>query len=242
MSKLVPLCLLAIGCSTQPLALPQPAPSHAHAHTSGYVVSGTATVRAPRDVAELSAVLSAEARAPDTAAAKVRALQQALQDALGASTIALDDQAISALALRPVHEPIDRHGIRTRLRGYEASLRVVFTLSDLDALPELMTLTADVGATEIATTLRVADRTVLKRQAREDAARAAADKARAMAQLLGFELGRLCNVAEQDGPATSHFDNYVANNEQSVAYIGATDAPHGELESVTVTVTLTYDL
>ena len=237
------LCLLLLspGCSTTPRERWVPPTPTSESTPLGYSVSGTATVRATRDTAELSVILTHEAPGPREAATRVRGLQDALQSALASSGLA-PDQAVSSLQLSPVHEPVDSRGIRTRLRGYEAALTIVLTTSDLDTLPELLELATASGATRIDSHLRVSDRTRLKQQAREAAARAALDKAESMAQILGIQLGSVRSVQETDGGNTSytnHLNNRVLHN---TLHTVTDDGNHGTSEDVTVTVTLTYDL
>ncbi len=230
------LLLCSSACSVVPLGA---GPSDSVGTT--YVVTGTATVSASQDLADLTIVLTSEALTPKQAAAEVRSLKVSFDEAVDKSGVALDDKAWSSLRLSPIYKPIDSRGIRTRLAGYEATHVVTLTVSDFETLPELMEIGASTGATRIDSSFRVADRPALKAQAREMAAEAARHKAETMTDLLGVSLGRVIGIHE--GSGFGGFDNneanYIPGNRAlEIPSVGT----HGESEGVTVTVTLTYEL
>jgi len=226
--------LATSACSVVPLD------RGASTHESvSYTVSGTATVNAVQDLADLTVVLTGDASTPKAAAAEVRALKAAFDAAIDASDVPLTDRAVSSLRLSPVYEPVDSRGIRQRLAGYEATHTVTLTLTDFDGLPELMEVAAASGATRVHSAFRVADRPALKRQARELAAKAARQKAQSMTALLGVNLGPIRSIQETDGGGYG-LDNNIANYAHNEVVANVASGTHGQTSGVTVTVTLTY--
>jgi hypothetical protein len=212
-----------------------PTPEH-----GTYTVTGTATIEATPDTADLVVVLSAERARPRDAAAAVRESQRALTEALTKTTGQACEVAVSQLQMQPVHELVDPRGGKTRLRGYDARLTVVITTHDFELLPELMDLAASAGATELQSHFRVGDLPALKQQARQNAARVAREKAEALTEVLGVKLGAVQSIQEQSG------DVWLGDNERNFAqsYRPAPEVEgvHGVAEEITVTVTVTYNL
>jgi uncharacterized protein YggE len=238
MRPLLPLLLLA-ACSTAPrvVAVPMELPE---AQPGTYTVTGTATIEATPDTADLVVVLSAERARPRDAAAVVRESQKALTEALASAAGKTCDVAVSQLQLQPVHELVDPRGQKMRLRGYEAQLSVVITTHDFELLPELMDLAAGAGATELSSHFRVGDLPALKLQARQNAARVAREKAEALAEVLDVKLGPVRAIEERSGASWTGDNEH--NFAQSYRPAPAEEGAHGVAEEITVTVTVTYEL
>ena len=94
------------------------------------------------------------------------------------------------------------------------------------------------GATEMGTSFRVSDLPALKKKVREMAGKAAREKAAELASAVGFELGKVRAVVESPGDGWS-WNGVYAN---AVETQTAPQAAHGDLQSVTLSVTVTYDL
>jgi uncharacterized protein len=88
------------------------------------------------------------------------------------------------------------------------------------------------------TSFRVADLPALKKKVRQMAGKAAREKAEELASAVGFDLGEVRAVVEAPGDGWT-WNGVYAN---AVATEAAPAAPHGNLQSVTLTVTVTYDL
>jgi uncharacterized protein YggE len=232
----------ALGCSTTGRAPAEcgSAESGSAAAPWSYTVAGTASIQATPDVADLVVVLTAERASPSAAASEVGQQRQALATALAGAGVGQADIAVSSLRMQPVYEPIDSRGVRQRLRGYEASLTLTVTTRSFDALPGLMELAADAGATHLSSAFRVSDRTAVKQRAREQAARVAREKAESMARVLGIELGPIRAITESDDVGAWN-TNFNANDNRFVP-AAEMDQAHGEAEAVTMTVALTYGL
>jgi uncharacterized protein YggE len=239
MRPLLPLLLLTAACSTAPrvVAVPMEAPPDP---PGTYTVTGTATIEAVPDTADLVVVLSAERARPRDAAAAVRESQKVLTEALAQAAGKSCDVAVSQLQLAPVHELVDPRGSKTRLRGYEAQLTVVITTHDFEVLPELMDLAASSGATELSSQFRVGDLPALKLAARQNAAKVARQKAEALTEVLGVTLGPVRAIEERSGEAWDGANE--RNFAQSYREAAPEEGIHGVAEEITVTVTVTYDL
>lgn len=239
--RLLPLFALCglVGCTTAPRVVAVPVTGEGSApEEATYTVTGTVTMSAIPDVAELAVVLTSERVKPRDAAAAVRRDQEALLQGLDQLGFARSDVALSRMTLAPVHETVDRLG-KTRVRGYAASTTVTLTTRDFEQLPDLMELVATSGATVVSTAFRVDDLPGLKRRAWEQAAKVARGKAEAMADVLGFELGPVRGVVERDGDG--YGANFVANHWKGEVPADL-DAVSVEAQELTVSVSVTYAL
>src|SRR6185503_2769668 len=109
---------------------------------------------------------------------------------------------------------------------------------DFDRLAPLMEALGAAGATEMATSFRVSDLPALKKKVRQMAGKAAREKADELASAVGFELGAVRAVVESPGDGWG-WNGVYAN---AVVTEAAPTAAHGDLQSVTISVTVTYGL
>jgi uncharacterized protein YggE len=200
-------------------------------------VSGTATLEIVPDTADMHITLSAERARPKLAAAAVRASQQKLSKALHDAGLTDDDIALTYLSISPVYDP--KTGA---LVDYSASITVTASTHDFDRLAELMEVAADAGATNTSTDFRVADLSVLKKKVRDQAMTALKAKADQTASSLGLKLGRITTVAEnQGGDAWGWSGSLTVSNSVSFEPRTQTGAK-ADAQSLTLTVTATYEL
>lgn len=216
------------------VALPAPEPpDQAGAQPRGFTVSGTATLEAIPDIADLRATISVEHASAREATRLAGQRQAAARAALDRAGVPAADLALGHLQLTPVHHP--RTGALLR---YQASVALTVSTRDFDRLAPLMEALGAAGATQMASTFRVADLPALKKKVRQMAGKAARAKADELASAVGFELGEIRAVVEAPGDGWG-WNGVYAN---AVATEAAPVAPHGDLQSVALTVTVTYDL
>lgn len=202
-------------------------------------VTGTATLEVSPDCADLTLTLSATARKSGAAAAEVRAQQARLLAALAKAEVGLEDVKLAQQTISPQHEWV---GDRQRFLGHQAAITLTVTTRKFELIGDLMELAAEAGATVTSTQFRRSDLDTLKTKVRTMALEAAKTKAAQIATTLDLTLGAIVGVVEAN-------PSYVFSNTYfpRVANIAeASDAPGpalgGELQPLTLEVTLTYEL
>jgi uncharacterized protein YggE len=203
------------------------------AQPSGFTVTGTATLEAIPDVADLRATISVEEASPREATRLARQRVETARGALGKAGIAPSELALGQLQLTPIYHP--KTGALLR---YRAAASLTVSTRDFDRLAPLMEALGGAGATEMGTSFRVSDLPALKKNVREMAGEAAREKAEELASAVGFELGQVRAVLESPGDGWT-WNGVYAN---AIATQAAPEAAHGDLQSVTLSVTVTYDL
>ena len=221
--------ILAVPRPPSPAAIVAESPGQPR----GMVVGGSATLEAVPDVADVRATLSVEAASPVEATREVRARQSAAAGALAAAGVAGTDVSLSHLGLDPVH---DRES--GAIARYRASIDLTVAVRDFERLAPLLEILANRGATSVSTSFRVSDLPALKARVRRDAAAAAQKKARDLAAALGVELGPVRAVTETPGDGWS-WNGAYANFVSTQAVPGGT---HGNLQPISLTINVTYDL
>ncbi len=221
--------ILAVPRPPSPAAIVAESPGQPR----GMVVGGSATLEAVPDVADVRATLSVEAASPVEATREVRARQSAAAGALAAAAVAGTDVSLSHLGLDPVH---DRES--GAIARYRASIDLTVAVRDFERLAPLLEILANRGATSVSTSFRVSDLPALKARVRRDAAAAAQKKARDLAAALGVELGPVRAVTETPGDGWS-WNGAYANFVSTQAVPGGT---HGNLQPISLTINVTYDL
>lgn len=199
----------------------------------GMVVGGSATLEAVPDVADVRATISVEASSPVAATRAVRERQSAAAGALAAAGVAATDLALSHLGLEPVHDRTTGAIVR-----YRASIDLTVAVRDFDRLAPLLETLGEQGATTVSTSFRVADLPALKARVRRDAAAAAQEKARELAAALGVELGAVRAVTETPGDGWTWNGAYANHLSREAAPSGT----HGNLQPISLTINVTYDL
>jgi uncharacterized protein YggE len=205
-----------------------------------FTVVGTATLDVEPDTAELHLTLSSRAMRPSKATDAVRAQQKKLLAALDSLGVGTADITLSHVDIVEIWDY--RYAVN-HLDGYEASISITADTKDFDLIGPMMDAAADAGATGVSSSYK-ADLPALKKKARDVALAAAKDKAVQTAAALGFSLGKVAAVAE-DSSASSASGYYwsapVANAEVRLES-ASTAATQGELQPLTVSITVTYRL
>jgi uncharacterized protein YggE len=196
-------------------------------------VTGTATLDVVPDVADVVFTVSGEAARPKAATAAARARQAKLTTALRAAGIAEAELALSHLSIGPTYD-----SVTGRQKGYVASITVTASTKDFDLVGDLMDAGADAGATGMSTRFRVGDLATLKKQVRAMALDAVKDKAKQTTDALGVALGDVQSIAEDGG---STWGSWAVENVYSAQMIPQAGA-HADLQPLTLSVTVTYEL
>lgn len=215
------------------IAQAPPAAPDAPGEPRGFTVAGTATLEAVPDLAELHATVSVEKNDARSAGQDVLLRQKAASAALAAADVPTTSVALSQMALDPVHDP--KTG---RIRAYRAAVSLTITTAEFDRLPAIVDALSRAGATSISTTFKVSDLPALKKKVRKMAGAAAVEKARELASAVGFRLGAVRAVVESPGDAWSWNGTYA----NFVTTEAAPSVPHGDLQKITLTVSVTYAL
>jgi uncharacterized protein YggE len=221
---------------TQHISVAMPAaerPDEVAGQPRGFTVAGTATLEAVPDIADLRATISVENASAREATRLARQRQEAARAALGKAGIEGTELSLGQLQLNPVHHP--KTGVLLR---YQAAASLTVSTRDFDRLAPLMEALGAAGATQMATSFRVADLPALKKKVRQMAGKAAREKAQELASAVGFDLGEVRAVVESPGDGWG-WNGVYAN---AVSTEAAPQAAHGDLTSITLTITVTYDL
>jgi uncharacterized protein YggE len=221
---------------TQHISVTMPAPEatpEPGQQPTGFTVTGTATLEAIPDVADLRATISVEHASAREATRLARQRAEAARAAVAKAGVGAAQLSLGQLQLTPVYHP--KTGALLR---YRAAASLTASTRDFDRLAPLMEALGGAGATEMATSFRVSDLPALKKKVRQMAGKAAREKATELASAVGFELGAVRAVVESPGDGWG-WNGVYAN---AVVTEAAPAAPHGDLQSVTLSVTVTYDL
>ena len=224
---------LRLPSGVQVVLPPAAEPAAAPGEPRGFTVAGTATLQAVPDVADLRATLAVEHSSPKEATRRVRALEGAASGALRTAGVEPDALSLSQLRLDAVHDPKTGRVVR-----YRAAVSLTVVTRDFTRLAPLMEVLGEAGATSLSTAFRVSDLPALKKKVRQMAARAAREKADELAAAVGFELGRVRAVVESAGEGWQ-WNGVYAN---AVAVQEAPQVAHGDLQPITLTVSVTYDM
>jgi uncharacterized protein YggE len=204
------------------------------------VVTGSATLQVSPDCADLTMTLIGEASRPGAAVDKARARQDAMITALRKLGIEDADLKLSTMSVSPSYEWIKDRNV---LKGYIARITVTATTKRFEKLGPMMEAGADAGVTEMVSQFRRSDLDELKKKVREQALLAAKAKAQQSATTLELDLGRVSGVSE--GSQSYMYSNmYFPRVANSVDTLNDTVAAvlGGELQPLTLEVTVTYDL
>ena len=164
---------------------------------STVTVSGEGTVTVPPDQALVRfgvvtrAETAGEARTQNATAAKTA------MNAVRNLDVPEDQMRMESLRLQPQYEYNDEEN-RRELVGYKATRQVVVELDRLDVLPQLVADVVEGGANQLdGIDYQLSDRTQVRNEALRNAARAAEEKARLLAETLGGRLGAAHTISEQ---------------------------------------------
>lgn len=205
-------------------------------------ITGTAKLEVSPDCADLTMTISADGVRPGVATASLQAKQLLLVAALTKLGVEGADLKLSHLTLNPVYT-YDRHGIeQPRVASYRATVTITATTRRFDQISALMDAGATAGVSSMSSQFRRSDLAELKKKVREMALTAAKDKAAQTAKALGIEIGRVVSVSE--APAGNMWGSPYFPQVANVAEASPSSSVTlgGELQSLTLDITIGYEL
>jgi uncharacterized protein YggE len=205
-------------------------------------VNGQATLEVSPDCADLTITVTAESIRPGTATKDLETKKQILIAALLKAGVETKDIKLSTLSLDPVYHQSKEGWATTKIDTYRAQVTVTATTRDFSKIADILDSAGTAGASSMSTQFRRSDMSELKKQVRENALKAAKEKAEQTAKTLGIKLGRITAVAENQGGymwSATYFPQ-VANSmdvrNNSSVVLG------GTLQPLTLDVTISYEL
>jgi len=206
-------------------------------------ISGEGTVRVEPDQATVRFGVVTQDDDPEVAREENAAAASRAMNAIRELGIADRKMRMETLRLQPRRE-YNRQTRSYEERGFEAVRQVVVEVDDLEQLPTLITRIVQRGANRLdGINYDVADREAVRQEALRAAAQQARAKAQLLAEALGAQVGPPRQITEQD----FSFPRPQFRIEQAAAMAKADAAPEpdayaaGEIE-VTATVQVTFDL
>jgi len=215
-----------------------PLAARAEERPPSVTVTGTGSVSAAPDRAQIQAGVTSEApRAADAVAATSAAMQKVLA-ALDAAGIDRKQVQTSRFDVSPVYADMtpEMRGMPA-IRGYRASNQVSVEVRDIDKVGGVLDALVGAGANEIGgISFSIADPKPLEDQARKQAVADARRKAELYAAATGTTIGRVLAIDESGGGGGPYPVRYARMEAAAAAPI----AP-GELD-LAVNVTVTWSL
>jgi uncharacterized protein YggE len=232
------------ACSSKPQIIAvQAAPDpHSAAQQPGQMtVTGQATLEVSPDCADLTITLTSDSIRPGVATKDLEAKKQLLIAALKKVGVETNDIKLSTLSLDPVYEPNPEGWAQIKIHTYRAQVTVTATTRDFGKIADILDAAGNAGASSMSTQFRRSDMAELKKQVRENALKAAKDKAEQTAHVLGIKLGRITSVGENQGGYmwNATYFPQVAN---SVDVRNSGVALGGTLQPLTLDVTISFEL
>jgi len=212
-----------------------------------FSVTGSGTVYAKADIANLTVGLKTEVKKTAAEATKENTtkMNDILKELKGLN-IDSKDIKTTDYRLSPVYNWTDQKG--QQLAGYEVSQNVNVKIRNLDSIGDVISKTTEKGANQIGNiTFTIDDEFELKNEARELAIQKAKEKAEMIAEQTGMKLGDIKGVYENSYVPTVSYDYTNARKESSLG-MGAADmaisSPSIEAgqNEIKVEVTLNYEI
>lgn len=215
-----------------------------NADRSAVTVSGEGTASAQPDRAVLRFGVRTRAETAQQARSDNASAAKGAMNAVRALDVPEEKMRMESLRLQPRYEYNDAEN-RRELVGYEASRQVVVELDRLAVLPRLVADVVQGGANEVSSIdYQLSDRSQLRNEALREAAQAAREKGRLLAETLDAQLGPVRTIHEQSFDAQPPQPR-VAMMEMAKAGDAAQAEPDayaaGEIE-VSAQVQVTFDL
>ncbi|MGE5426086.1 MAG: SIMPL domain-containing protein [Bacillota bacterium] len=209
-----------------------------------FSVSGSGTVYAKADIANISVGLKTEAKktAAEATAESTRKMD-AVINALKALGIEEKDIKTSNYSLQPIYDWLEGRG--QVLRGYEVNQNVDVKVRDLAKIGDVIAKTTEQGANQIGgVNFTIDDEFELKNQARELAIQKAKEKASLIAQQAGMELGEVKGVLESSDMPVVNLMYSNARKEMAADTAMNQAAPNIQVgqNEIRAEVTLIYDV
>lgn len=210
-----------------------------------FSVVGSGTVYAKADVANLTVGLKTEVK--KTAAEVTEENSEKMNEIIAAiKELGIEDKDIKTTdyRLNPVYTWIEREG--QKLQGYEVYQNISLKIRDLDKISEVISKTTEKGANQIGNIdFTIDDEYELKNQARKLAIEKAKEKAQAIAEESGMELGKIKSVYENSyQPVVNYSNAYKELSLEAYDQAAGMIAPSIEAgqNEVRVEVTLVYEV
>ncbi len=211
-----------------------------------FSVTGTGTVYAKADIAQLTVGLKTGVKA--TAAQATEESTQKMNDIIGELKkldVETKDIQTTDYRLSPVYNWTQDRG--QQLQGYEVSQNVTVKIRDLEKIGDIIAKTTEKGANQIGNiNFTIDDEYELKNQARQLAIEKAKEKAEMIAKESGLKLGKIKNIYENSVTPMPMYDYSNAKLEMAVpAGMGeaiASPAIEAGQNQVKVEVTLMYEV
>ena len=211
-----------------------------------FSISGSGTVYAKADIANMNVGLKTEVKKTAAEATKENSDQMneilvVLKD-LG---IEAKDIKTSSYSLNPVYNWTEKDG--QKLSGYEVYQSVTLKIRDLEKIGDIIAKTTEKGANQVGgINFTIDDEYELKNEARELAIEKAKEKAELIAAQTGMKLGKIVGVYENSYSPVMAYDYSNARKEMAAdeALGGGIVAPGIEAgqNEVKVEVTLMYEV
>jgi hypothetical protein len=210
-----------------------------------FSISGSGTVYAKADIANLSVGLKTEVKSTAAEATKENtAKMNTIVETLKGLGIDAKDIKTDSYSLNPVYNWTEKDG--QKLLGYEVYQSVTLKIRDLDKIGDVIAKTTEKGANQVGNiNFTIDDEYELKNQARELAIQKAKEKADIIAQQTGMKLGDIKGVYESADAPVMMYDYTNARKEMAVSgaagEIASPTIQTGQNE-IKVDVTLTYEI
>lgn len=163
-----------------------------------FTVTGSATVYAKADVANLTVGMKTEVK--DTAAeATMENSEKINKILLEVKNLGVEEKDIKTTnyRLNPVYNWTEKNG--QELEGYQVTQSVTLKIRELDKIGEIISKTTQAGANQVGDiSFTIDDEFELKNEARELAIDKAKEKAQLIAQQSGLKLGKIKGVNENN--------------------------------------------
>jgi uncharacterized protein len=196
--RIAAVALLAlVAAAFSGVGRPDEATSAAADTTRSITVTGTGTVDAVPNRAEVSFGVVTDGSTANDALAANAAQARRLTAALRSAGVAERDIQTQQVSISPVFDEGGR-----QVSGYQARNTVVARIRALGRTGAVIDAAVEAGANEVyGPNLSVADRSALERGALQDAVADARGRAQALATAAGVSLGRVLTVVEGGGVA-----------------------------------------
>jgi hypothetical protein len=156
-------------------------------------VSGSSAIRVQPDRVVILFGVQAFAPTPGAAQALDAQLSQSVVSAMRVQGVANRDVATANFSIQPRYEDYDQNIIT----GYLARNTIAVTLRDVPQLEKVLVAALEAGATTVdSVEFSVSNLRPLRDRVRDQAVRAALEKATAMAGAAGMSVGYVTNIAE----------------------------------------------
>lgn len=195
------------GLGARPAASAAP-PPQSEVAVGSISVSGSSAIRVQPDRVVVLFGVQAFAPTPGAAQASDTLSSQAVVKAMRAQGIANRDIATANFSIQPRYEDYNQNIIN----GYLACNTIAVTLRNVQQLEKVLVTALEAGATTVdGVEFSVSNLRQLRDRARDQAVRAALEKAAAMAGSAGMSVGQVTHISEDSGG--HYFGSWYGNRQ-----------------------------